>query len=281
MNDKFNDLQKDVDELKRANTEKSMGSSPKRRRTESTGAGTSWGDRDPSEKPSYNEVVIFSDEEEESELVEVSDETYAMLTKVCTQSVTNDERKAARQRYKLPKVPATRTPRLEPFLKTEVPQVAKSLDSDLARVQTLYMDALAPLTTLAESEDLSYEDVKKATMTAVALIGNANSRLSRLRREKLVGPFNKSLLPLVKEDKDFTVTAPYLFGMDFAKRSKEFTDQIKAMRSSLPNKTELRSSRPLFRMGQPPGRGLAHRGRGRGPKNYSQSRGHFRPEQKQ
>lgn len=49
MNDKFKDLQKNVDDLKRANTEKSMSSSPKRRRIESTGAGTSWGDRDPSE----------------------------------------------------------------------------------------------------------------------------------------------------------------------------------------------------------------------------------------
>ena len=221
MNDKFNDLQKDVDELKRANTEKSMGSSPKRRRTESTGAGTSWGDRDPSEKPSYNEVVIFSDEEEESELVEVSDETYAMLTKVCTQSVTNDERKAARWRYKLPNVPATRTPRLDPFLKrgTSSGQVAgQSLSKGTDSVHGC-------LTTLAESEELSYEDVKKATTTAVVLIGNANSHLLHLRREKLVGSFNKSLLPLVKEDKDFTGTAPHLFGKDFAKHSKEFTDQ--------------------------------------------------------
>ena len=119
--------------------------------------------------------------------------------------------------------------------------MAKSLDSDIARVQTLYMDALAPLTTLAESEELSYKDVKKATMTAVALIGNTNSRLSHLRREKLVGSFNKSLLPLVKEDKDFPGTAPYLFGTDFAKRSKEFTDHIKEMRSSLPNKTRQNS----------------------------------------
>ena len=105
------------------------------------GAGTSWGDRDPTERPSYSEAVNFSDEEEESDLVEVSDETYSLPIKVCTQSVTNDERKAARKQYKLPKVPTTRTPRLDPFLKTEIPQTAKSLDSKLARVQTLYMDA--------------------------------------------------------------------------------------------------------------------------------------------
>ena len=39
VNDKFNDLQKDVDKLKRANTDKSMSSSPKHRQTESTGTG--------------------------------------------------------------------------------------------------------------------------------------------------------------------------------------------------------------------------------------------------
>ena len=282
INDMFDNLQKEVDDLKTKNREKSTSSSPKRRQMESMGAGTSWGDRDPTERPSYREAVNFLDEEEESDLVEVLDETYSLLIKVCTQSVTNDERKAARKRYKLPKVPATRTPRLDPFLKTEIPQTAKSLDSDLARVQTLYMDALAPLTTLSESEELSFEDVRRATTTAMALIDNANSSLSRLRREKLVNSFNKSLLPLVKEDKDFAETTPYLFGADFAKRSKDFTDQIKAMRSTLPIKTEYRSSRPLFRKGQPPGRGTAHRGRGGGPSNFNRShRGQFLLEQKQ
>ena len=191
-------------------------------------------------------MVNFSDEEEESDLLEVSDETYSLLTKVCMQSVTNDERKAARKRYKLLKVPATRTSRLDPFLKTEIPQTAKFLDSNLARVQMLYMDALAHLTALSESEELSFENVRRVTTTAMALIGNANSHLSRLRREKLVNSFNKSLLPLVKEDKGFTETTTYLFRADFAKRSKEFTNQIKAMRSTVPNKTEYRSSRPLF-----------------------------------
>ena len=117
-------------------------------------------------------MVNFSDEEEESDLFEVSDVTYSLLTKVCMQSVTNDERKAARKRYKLLKVPATRTPRLDPFLKTEIPQTAKSLDSNLARVQRLYMDALAHLTALSESEELSFENVRRATTTAMALIGN-------------------------------------------------------------------------------------------------------------
>ena len=148
ITDKFDDFQKEVDDLKTKNREKSTSSSPKRSRMESMGAGTSWGDRDPTERPPYSEVVNFSNEE--FDLVEVPDETYSLLTKVCTQSVTNDERKAARKRYKLAKVPATRTPCLDPFLKTKILQTAKSLDSDFARVLTLFIDALAPLTALSE-----------------------------------------------------------------------------------------------------------------------------------
>ena len=42
INDKFDDLQKEVNDLKTKNREKST----------SMGAGTSWGDRDPTERPS-------------------------------------------------------------------------------------------------------------------------------------------------------------------------------------------------------------------------------------
>ena len=47
INDKFDDLQKEVHDLKTKNREKSTSSSPKRRQMESMGAGTSWGDKRP------------------------------------------------------------------------------------------------------------------------------------------------------------------------------------------------------------------------------------------
>ena len=52
INDKFDDLQKEVNDLKTKDREKSTSSSPKQRRPESMGAGTSWGDRDPTKRPS-------------------------------------------------------------------------------------------------------------------------------------------------------------------------------------------------------------------------------------
>jgi hypothetical protein len=112
-------------------------------------------------------------------------------------------------------------------MKSEIPQDSKSLDNDLAKLQTSLMDALAPLTALVESaDDLEFNDVRQASLTAIQLIGNTNSHLSQMRREKIVGAMNKALLPLVKDNSDFTGSSPDLFGTDFAKRSKDFLGQI-------------------------------------------------------
>ena len=166
-------------------------------------------------------------------------------------------------------------------MRAETPQSAKSLDKDLAKIQTFMLDALAPLTALLENKDgVAVKDIQLASTTAIQLIGNANARISRLRREKLLTAVNKSLLPLVKEDGPYVNAAPDLFGADFAKRSKEFLDQVKAMRSSLPAKGDYR--KPLFRKGQPSERGTANKWRGGASFNFKGSRGgrHTRQEQK-
>ncbi len=55
------------------------------------------------------------------------------------------------------------------------------------------------------------EDLKKATTAAVQLLGNTSAHISRLRREKVVGAINKTVLPLVKEDTPYVDAAPDLF----------------------------------------------------------------------
>ena len=52
---------------------------------------------------------------------------------------------------------------------------------------------------------------------------------------RIITSINKSLLPLVKEDSSYSDVSPDLFGADFAKRSKDFLDQVKALRSSTPS----------------------------------------------
>ena len=240
-----------------------------------------WCDRDPAELVDYSAQIHFSEEEDGTDesaesLVEVSEEMAKMLTESCTRCVTNESRKRTRNKYPLPKVPATRTPRLDHFMRTETPQNVKSLDRDLARIQTFVLDAIAPLTAISENlGKFSGEDVEQATTSAIKLIGNASTRISRLRREKVVSSINKSLMPLVQEDEPYANSAPELFGADFAKKSKEFLDQVTALRSSLPKSKPQGGNtyrKPLFRKGQSSERTWAYK-RGGAPGQYRRGRG--------
>ena len=129
----------------------------------------------------------------------------------------------------------------------------KNADKELAKIQALVLDSMAPLTYLLEAEvkgeSLTLEQVRDATKTAVELSGNANARISRLRREKVCQDLNKSLIPLAKEDQNFDNAPPALFGAEFAKNAKDHVDQVKALRST--NK----DGRPFFRGGPPNNRG--------------------------
>ena len=64
------------------------------------------------------------------------------------------------------------------------------------------------------------------------LSGNANARISRLRREKVCQDLNKALIPLAKDDENFDNAPPALFGTEFAKKAKDHVDQVKALGSS-------------------------------------------------
>lgn len=283
MNDNFSSLREEVDRLKEERRARSR--SPIRRLSgrssePSSYAGAAskglWCDRDPSERVDYSQPIFFytSDDEGEGEdqLVDVSENTRKLLTDSCTRSVSNELRKKTRSPYPLPRVPATRTPRIDHFMRAEILQASKSLDKDLAKIQTFALDAMAPLTAMVENVDtISKEDLQLALTSAIQLIGNTSARISHLRREKIVSTVNKSLVPLVKEDKDYVDAYPDLFGADFAKRSKEFLDQVKALRSSLPNKSEV-YKKPLFRKGQSSGRTGAFR-RGGGPNQFRGGRG--------
>ena len=188
----------------------------------------SWADRmsdTEEEEIDYNEAVVFSSDEEDqpnSKLVEVLERTKAFLQEKCTRRVPNGERMHIRNRYPLPKVPATRTPQLDSVMKQEASSVIKSSDKQLAKVQTLLLDSLAPLTALVEAhhkgEQLDSVETLRAVKASVQLIGNANAHMSHLRRVRVIGDINKALLPIVGEDQNFREAPPLLFGTDFAKK---------------------------------------------------------------
>ena len=137
------------------------------------------------------------------------------------------------------------------------------MDKQLARVQTLLLDSLAPLTSVMEAQHkgdtLEYKEVFQAVRSSMQLIGNANAHVLHLRRERVVSDVNKALLPIVGDDANFKEAAPLLFGTEFA---KEMVEQVKAMRSTLSKKPEWKP--PFFRGGPPNNRGGFNRRYGRG-----------------
>ena len=169
----------------------------KQRRTTRT-----WADRmsdSESEGMDYSERIVFSDSEAEDQpntrLVEVSEKTKKFLHEKCTRRVPNSDRKVLRDRYPLPKVPATRTPQLDTIMKPEASPATKATDKQLSKVQTLLLDSLAPLTSLLENhhrgETLDHKRVIQAVRTAIELIGNANANMSHLRRERVVSDLRR------------------------------------------------------------------------------------------
>ena len=154
------------------------------------------------------------------------------------------------------------------MMKPEASAATKAADRQLAKVQSLLLDSLAPLSTLLEmhnrGEQLNGQETIKAVKTAVQLIGNSSAHLSHLRRVKVISDLNKALLPIVEEDKNFSAAAPQLFGPEFAQKGKDMVDQMKAMRVTTSRKPD---RRPQFFRGGPPNRGgFGQRyGRGGGP----------------
>ena len=82
-------------------------------------------------------------------------------------------------------------------------------------------------------------------------MGNINAKFNHLRRTKIISQMNKALLPLTEDDENFTDAAPSLFGREFAQKSKELVDQVRAMRSHLPGNKDS-SSKPHFFQSVPP-----------------------------
>ena len=144
--------------------------------------------------------------------------------------------------YPLPKVPALRTPQLDSIMKPEVSATTKAANMQLAKMQTLLLDGLAPMTSVLENhhrgDTLNQKEVIQAVRSTVELIGNANANMSHLRRERIIRDLNKAPLPIVGDDSNFKDAAPLVFGTEFAKKGKEMVDQVRVMRSTITKKQE-------------------------------------------
>ena len=98
-----------------------------------------------------------------------------LMSLSCTQRVPNSETKEIRDKYPLPKVPATRPAQLNPMMRSETSNATKAEDKQLGRMQTLLLDSLllAPPTSLMEAHhkdaDLDYDGVFQAVRSSMQL----------------------------------------------------------------------------------------------------------------
>ena len=129
----------------------------------------------------------------------------------------------------------TRTPQLDSYLKSEISQQAKTGDKDLAKIQTFVLDPLAPLTHLieldAQGHEISHSQAINAAKAAIQVIGNSSAKI-RPPSDKGYFSIKKPLLPPTEEDSNFEGVAHSLFGPEFAHKSKDHVEQVKALRSS-------------------------------------------------
>ena len=176
----------------------------------------------------YTKGVDFSESETEDQppvkLVEVSEKTKKFIQDKCTRRVSNAERKELRGHYPLPKVPATKTPQLDAFMKPEASTSVKATDKQLAKVQTLLLDSLAPLTSVVEAhyngDPFDEKEVLQAVKAAVQLVGNANTHMSHLRRERVVTDLNKALYPSSETMKHLLRLPPCYLARSLQKRGR-------------------------------------------------------------
>ena len=110
---------------------------------------THWADRD-DERMDYHTQVTWPDdlETECSHLTEVSNSTRSLLIGSFAAPVSNTTRREWKKGHIVPNVDSTKCPKLDPVVKAELGSQTKSADSELARIQTLMLDAVGPLADL-------------------------------------------------------------------------------------------------------------------------------------
>ena len=108
--------------------------------------------------------------------------------------LSNQSRLQARKLYLFPDVEVMWCPKLDPVAKQLLLKEQKPADAALARLQTLVVDAVAPLTLLLEwffDEGASC----RCSKAAITLLGNATTQISRERRKKVIQNLNKKVHP--------------------------------------------------------------------------------------
>ena len=186
-----------------------------------------WADRPLDEPLDLRPIQWPDDDESETpgKLVEVSEETKTFLNSCFGKPLTNPARQCLRKTVGVPKVDATKCPKLDRVVKGSVTKETKDVDANLERIQTLVLDAVAPLVHVVEC-------ARRGQLTNDTLIANASAQIAKERCKNALKDLNNDLLTLVEDDESFENVAPMLFGDGFEKTMKE---HVGAMRLEAPS----------------------------------------------
>ena len=218
---------------------------------------TPWWQRDPNERLVVDPNEDPDDTEPEEQgcpLHTVSSTTEALLKDACSKTVSNDTRRRWRKQFGMPANDRTKCPKLDTTLKARLPKQCKENDRSLARLQTMVLDAMGPLTHLLELQQrgqLTPEAVTDSASQAIKFVGNASTAISQERRRRAGTFFNEDLKAFIEEQEQ---AAPLLFGKEFLGIAKTHAESVKAL-DRMAQKANQRQSRQqsqqFFRTGRP------------------------------
>ena len=197
-----------------------------------------WADVLINEVPDYSLPLPWAQEEDPSEeatnqpLMPVSENTAKVLKLAFGRPLANQAHLQARKPYQFPTMEASKCPKLDPVAKQLLQIEAKPTDASLAKLQTLVLDAVAPLVSLveaAETGSLTAGLAAEAAQCALTLLGNASAQMSRERRRKAIMCLNKKVHPLAEEEDIFEDAAPLLLGKVFETKMKAHLESLKCL----------------------------------------------------
>ena len=184
----------------------------------------------------YNTPLSWEDDQEEATpLRRVSEDTGKILRSSFGRPLTNQARLTARKAYPFPDVETTRCPKLDPVAKQLLQREQKAADGAMAKLQTLLLDAVAPLVHIVEEAgkgSLSVQQAAEAAKSALSLLGNASAHMSRECRKRVITHLNKKVHPLADEEEIFVDAAPLLLGKVFELKMKSHLESLKCLSAS-------------------------------------------------
>ena len=177
-------------------------------------------------------------------------------------SISNERQRSLKRKQPIPDTPFTKCPKLDPTIQSRLPKPAKDADRNLARIQTLVLDAAAPLLSTLEaarSGSLTPKGAAESAHLALKLLGNASANISTERRRKATTHLNPELGTLIEDEDNFCEAVPFLFSKAFDQQAKDHIEAVKSLK-----KTTFTSTRQPFQRGHPSSTwgGGTFRGRG-------------------